>query len=75
MNPDIKDILQVTIVTGQGVNTYLVGELINGKTIHKIGKQPIHFTGDPFDHYVGRDDSGAVLFSINCLIPCEIIYR
>jgi len=65
----------LTIVTGQGVKHYALGGYVgNEHKIHIIKKEPIHITGDPFDHYVGRSDSGKVLFSVNCLIPCEIEY-
>lgn len=69
------DISKITIVTGQGVKSYTLGQEIgHKKPIHCIRKEPISFTGDPYDHYVGRDDAGNVLFSINCLVPCDIVY-
>ena len=64
----------LTIVTGIGVKTYELGGII-GKLEHKIHvikREPIFVDDVKFTHFVGRSESGKVLFSVNCLIPCEI---
>ena len=67
---------QITIVTTQGVSIYRVGQkMLGGEAIiERIEIKPLYFTGDPFDHYCGFDKDGNMLFSINCLVPCEVIY-
>ena len=71
----MEEIKQVTIVTQAGARSYTVGESVDGKIINSISKKSLYFTGDPFDHYIGNDQSGQMIFSINCLCPCEIIYN
>lgn len=67
-------IKSVSIINAQGVKSYSIGDIVNDKKIHTIEICQMHFTGDPYDHFVGKDDSGNFLFSINCLIPCQIEY-
>ena len=43
--------------------------------IVKIVKGFIRINGDPEDHYLGYNDKGEVIFSVNCLIPCVITYK
>lgn len=64
----------VTIVTTQGVKSYQVGDMIYGTRIDSIRRADLLFQGDPFDHYIGYADSGAILFSVNCLVPCIVEY-
>ena len=68
-------ILSITIVNIQGVKVYTVGETVNNKVIHKIGIAEMHFTGDPFDHYIGYDENSEIVFTINCLVPCVVEYK
>lgn len=69
-------ILSISIITSQGAKTYSVNDIaLNGKTIHRIKVATLHFTGDPFDHYVGYSIDGEMIFSINCLCPCEVLYK
>jgi len=67
---------EVTIITAQGVKSYRVGDKMFGtnEVIAEIKKQGLYFTGDPFDHYCGFDKDGKMIFSVNCLAPCEVIY-
>jgi hypothetical protein len=67
-------IKELTIVTAAGVKPYRVGQMINDKRIAVIRMTQLIFTGDPYDHYCGYDDKGNMLFSVNCLCPCEIEY-
>jgi len=65
----------LSIVTASGAKVYRVGSTdFNGETIHKIALESLYFTGDPFDHYVGRNKKGAMIFSVNCLCPCDVEY-
>lgn len=65
---------KVTIITAQGVKSYEVGEHLRNGIIDVIKSSSLYFNGDPFDHYCGYDASGKMLFSINCLVPCEVEY-
>jgi hypothetical protein len=75
-------IYSVTIITAQGVNAFRVGGKVQtmddgeyiDNVISKIEKTGLRITGDPYDHYCGYDDKGKMLFSVNCLAPCEVIY-
>lgn len=70
-------IRQITLVTSVGVQTYTVGGRMPGtsKTIVAIRLEPLYFTGDPFDHYIGSDECGERLFSIYPLCPCVVEYE
>jgi hypothetical protein len=72
----MKEVLisELTIVTAQGVKTYHAGDTVNGRQIDKIRLAELYFTGDPFDHYIGYTKEGDMIFSVNCLVPCEIVY-
>lgn len=67
-------ISQVTIITVQGVKSYNVGDNIGGRKIHTIEQKALYFQGDPFDHYVGYAETGDMLFSVNCTVPCDVTY-
>lgn len=68
-------IYNITIVTAQGVKLYQIGEMVNGVRLHKIESGYLHFTGDPFDHYIGYAETGEILFTINCLVPCIVEFQ
>ena len=42
--------------------------------VESIQQESVLITGDPYDHYVGRDKRHNEVFRINCLVPCEVIY-
>lgn len=67
---------ELTIITAQGVKSYVVGRKIPGTddVIDNIKIKQLYFTGDPYDHYCGFNKDGKMLFSVNCLCPCEVIY-
>lgn len=67
-------IKSLTIVTAVGVKTFELTGMVGEKQIAAIAKEPLYITGDPYDHYIGRDDDGDMIFSVNCLAPCEIEY-
>lgn len=71
-------IRKLTIITAQGVNCYEVGRPMyyqdDKRVIEKIEIKPLYFQGDPYDHYCGFDENGEMMFSVNCLAPCEVIY-
>ncbi len=80
----MPEIYKVTVITTQGVNTFEVGGTIHvpnnedgtftDKHIATIKQVGLRITGDPYDHYCGFDNVGEMLFSINCLAPCEVLY-
>jgi hypothetical protein len=75
MNTEVgMEIVELTIVTTAGVKTYMTGGMVREEEVWSIKKEPIYITGDPYDHYVGRNDEGEMLFSVNCLVPCDIEY-
>jgi hypothetical protein len=67
----IKDL---NIITAQGAKSYYVGQSVNNEIVDKIEEGMLYFTGDPFSHYIGYNKDGKMLFSVNCLAPCEIEY-
>lgn len=71
---DNKLIREINVVTQVGVKSYKVGDLCGGIEIVEISKDILRFAGDPYDHYCGFDNKGNLLFSINCMAPCEIEY-
>jgi hypothetical protein len=72
-NPN-RQIQSITAITPQGSRTYCINDTLNGHRIVSIRIVSLSFTGDPYDHYAGYSKSGDMLFSINCLIPCNIEY-
>lgn len=44
-------------------------------TAHTIKVESIHVQGDPFDHFVGRNEKGEIMWRINCLIPTIVEYE
>ena len=73
-NLDNKPIRELNVVTCAGVKTYRVGDKCGNKQIAEICKGILRVVGDPYDHYLGLDDAGELLFSVNCLAPCDIEY-
>ena len=69
-----EQIKSVTVITSQGVNKFELGGFVEGEKIDKIIIEGLRFTGDPYDHYCGYNSTGKMLFSVNCLAPCEVIY-
>ena len=72
-----KKINDITIPTAQGVGTYTVGRnhTFTDEVIVEIVRSFIKVNGDPYDYYLGYNDKGKVIFSINCLIPCVVTYK
>lgn len=68
------DISSLTIVTAVGVKTHEVSGMVGENQIATIKKEMLFITGDPYDHYIGRNKDGEMVFSVNCLVPCEIEY-
>ena len=67
-------IKQITLVAGQGVKTYYIGQKLDAGVVDEIKIAPIRFTGDPFDHYCGFSESGKLLFTVEPSAPCEVEY-
>lgn len=59
----------VCIINTEGSKRFAVGA-----DIKRIEMMALYFNGDPYDHYIGYNVDGEVVFSINCLIPCEVNY-
>lgn len=66
---------RISAVTPQGANSYFVGQTLKGGVVAKITNGELYFQGDPYDHYIGYDENNKMLFSINCLTPCDIEYN
>jgi len=67
-------IKSVTVVTAVGVNAHTVGHTCEGKKIAEIKISEIRTNGDAYEHYCGYDSDGALIFSVDKLCPCEVIY-
>lgn len=68
-------ITELAVITQSGAKVYRVGDNVNGKIIETIRLNELHFQGNPFDHYCGYTKEGGMIFSVNCLAPCEVVYR
>jgi hypothetical protein len=53
---------------------YVGKEMRDGRVIAKIEIEPLHFEGDPYDHYVGRDANGEIIFATKCTTELYIEY-
>ena len=62
------------MVTAIGAKTYTVGDSLQGGVVDVIKISDIFYQGDPYDHVCGFDSNGKLLFSVNCLAPCDIEY-
>lgn len=69
-------IRQITVVTQVGVRVYEVGESLDhlGVKIHSIELGTLTFTGDPHSQYLGFDDKGKLIFSIDPMCPHTVDY-
>ena len=74
MTKDEQSIYMVSVVNQQGSKTYRVGEVLKSGRIHKIELGQLCFTGDPFCRYIGYDENGKMLFSVDPLLPCDVEY-
>lgn len=64
----------LSIITTAGAKTYRVGDIHAGIEIMEIRIEALSFQGDPYDHYCGFGPQNQMLFSVNCLCPCEVAY-
>jgi hypothetical protein len=69
-----REIKQLSIVIIDGIRTYQINDEINGSKITKIVLGELYFNGDPFDHYIGYNEKGGMIFSVSCLCPCDVVY-
>lgn len=67
-------IKQITIVSQPEVKTYSVGQSLDGGTIHRIELGVLYLTGDPYSYYIGYDEGGKILFTVNPMCPVEVEY-
>ena len=67
---------EITIITAQGVKNICIGDKYfpSNEVITEIKKHALYFNGDPIDHYCGFNIDGKMIFSINCICPCEVRY-
>jgi hypothetical protein len=70
----IMSIIRLSIVTAMGANTYEVGGYAGSKKIAEIKVVQIRSNGDQFEHYCGYDDKGQLLFTVDKLCPCDVLY-
>lgn len=68
-------IKEVHVVTGVSANSYGVGMSLHGKKIQRIELGILRTNGDPFEHYIGYDEDGRMLFSVDKLCPCDVVYN
>ncbi len=81
MSDTNKQINNITVITQPGPCFYTINArvpMIRNETglplVKKIVKGYLSITGDPYDHYLGYSESGELLFSINCMVPCIVEY-
>lgn len=67
-------IKSITLVTQVGVKTYQLGDKLSGGRVVKIELANLSFTGDPASQYLGYDESGKILFSVDPMCPHECEY-
>jgi hypothetical protein len=65
-----KAIRQITILAREGIKQWEVG----ADGVASIQVEGLCFQGDPFDHYVGRNNKGDIVFTLYPLSPCEVVY-
>ena len=64
----------ISIVTQVGAHTYKIGDKLTGGVVAKIELGTLRFTGDPFSQYIGYDENGKMLFSVDPMCPHECEY-
>ena len=64
----------LSIVTEAGAKSYFVGQQLAGGVVAGIKHDFQHYTGDPYSTYIGRSDTGKMLFSVSPLCPIECEY-
>lgn len=71
-----SQIKQITLHSKYGLRQYDRGSKVplGEDIIDRIEVSEMYFNGDPFQHYCGYDKDGLLLFHINPLTPCEIIW-
>lgn len=47
----------------------------DGRVIARIIVKPLYFEGDPYDHYVGEDAKGEIIFAVKCTAGVFVEYR
>jgi len=67
-------IKQISLVTQVGAKTYEVGQKLEGGVVSKILLSELWFTGDPYSQYIGYDENGKILFSVDPSCPHECEY-
>lgn len=67
-------IKSITIVTQVGVKTYQLGDKLSVGEVVKIELSFMSFTGDTTSQYIGYDESGKILFSVDPMCPHECEY-
>ena len=67
-------IKQISIITQCGAKTYELGQELAGGVISKIELGHLQFSGDPFSQYIGYDENGKILFSVDPMCPHECEY-
>jgi hypothetical protein len=68
-------IKNIAFITAGGVpQTYELGQKLTGGVVKRIVLGVLIFNGDPFQHYIGYDSNGKMLFSIDPAFRHECEY-
>lgn len=68
----------IMIGWGEGASFFYVGGTVfnpDEQVIDQINLSQLHVNGDPFDHYCGYNADGKMIFSVNCLAHCTVVYK
>lgn len=75
INTQNRLIESIICVNQLGSNQYWIGKELPGGVIASIRLSNLVFTGDPYSHYCGFDESGKLLFSLEPSMPLQVEYK
>ena len=67
-------IKQISIITQKGAKTYELGQKLEGGVVAEIELGTLQFTGDHYSQYIGFNENGKMLFTVDPLCPHECEY-
>lgn len=74
LNDQPRTIRSVAVVAATGAEVYMLGKIIDGRTVSRISVSDISIEGDPYMHYCGFDAKDELIFTINPHAPCVVEY-
>lgn len=74
LNDQPRTIRSVAVVASTGAEVYMLGKIIDGRTVTRISIADISTEGDSYMHYCGFDSNDELIFTINPHAPCVVEY-